>query len=162
MRKYNVTVEVNITAEIEPQGRFEWDYGSGSRAIDFEDNSYFYGETQNFVGQVNFVVEIESDGDVDNEIQRIMENVYFSGDEIEWEITSWEVTEVEEILPEITRESAIQFLQNYLFVEGLDDEFRRNLEFLLHTILVMIRDMERRDQAAVQEEAVARTEGATS
>jgi hypothetical protein len=110
MPRFIVNAEINMFAEITPEGSF--------RGIDgLEDNSSFYNsEAQSFTGEVTFEIDADDDDNAYDVAQETLENNLSFNDYngIEWTFDEIMVTHVEQITPPMDIDLALATIAEYL------------------------------------------------
>lgn len=99
--KYKITADIRISTTIEPDGYFD-----AYDALEFEDESSFYGEDVGANGHVTFMVEADSEDEATDKAREILDNISFHSNDIEWEIEDTTIEGIEEIVPPMDMERA--------------------------------------------------------
>lgn len=113
--KYQIEAVFSITASVEPQNGYVTGIDDAEGVSDYEDSSSWYGESVTIEGgTVEFVVEADSEDEARDKATDIVDRAYFSGDDLDWEISDMSISEVTVIEPPMDMEKAMTLLRAVL------------------------------------------------
>lgn len=138
--KYLVTAGVTIQTWIEPQGTFQFqDEEFVEDLVDdsMEDHSSFYGDSFDMNGDIKFEVFATDDSEAQRVAEQALDSLIFSETygNLEWEVYSAWVVQVEKLPDPMTKERARELLREYLKTlrtSEMDQELVAALIFLAH------------------------------
>jgi hypothetical protein len=136
-RKYNVTVEFDLSTEVEADLDSDQFYPDDSRVKEYEESSYFStGSVEVSGGSIAFTVEAEDE----EEAESVAYTVVYDDMEVEdrngltWMLAGVSV-EVEEVIVPMTTERAVELVTAFIdSMDGMDDDLREAFSFLLQVV----------------------------
>lgn len=135
--KYQITAEVTITREVDPEGDFTWD------SVDFEtdyvssdSNTYSSDVTVEASHSLVFTVEADSEDEAHERGDEVLSNLSFDGADGYWDIDNSHIDNVECIEAPMDLERAQQILMD--LADGSDqDDVRAAVAFVFGHIAAL-------------------------
>jgi len=149
MPRFNVSISFNLRTEIEPEGVYFDDPGTGGIEDFEEDSSWYTTEVTSDGGNLRFVVTADSEEQAYEKAAEALSD----GQEVEdrngftWVVSDLD-TEVEEIEIPMDLDRAKLLVTDFLReMEGMDDELKLAFGFLLEVVSVQQGEIRRQSEA---------------
>jgi hypothetical protein len=137
--KYRIESALVLSTSIGPQSGFLSGVEDAEGVEDYEDSSSW--DEEHVVaagGVVEFTLTASSEDDARDRAETALRNAYFTGDDIEWEIEDYSISNIEVIEEPMNMERALTLIRAYLDYEvqsgRIDAETRSAFDFVIDTI----------------------------